>query len=103
MKFLAAILSIYIFTLNLVPCEDNSALENEVKTEISIEIDDNHEHQNADLCSPFCICQCCHISITNFYLIDYTIPNPFISTEMFHYTDGLEKDFNLSILQPPQV
>ncbi len=102
MKFIAFILSIYIFALNLTPCEDNTVSDSEVKTEISHSTDD-HQHQDIDLCSPFCSCQCCHIYATYFKIIDFTIDTTNISTEVFYHFNGLEKDFNSTILQPPQV
>ena len=100
MKFLAFILSIYIFALNLAPCEDNVALDNEVKTEILQAIGD--DHQNSDLCSPFCNCHCCHIHATYFKIVAFTIDTTNITTEVFYHFNGLEKDFNSTILQPPR-
>lgn len=103
MKVLALILSIYIFALNLVPCEDNAIPDNEVKTEISQALDNDHQHQGADLCSPFCQCHCCHIHVTHFNVVDYSLSNTIISTQLFYCSEGLEKDFNTNLLQPPQV
>jgi len=103
MKFLAFILSLYIFTLNLGPCEDNCMLDNEVKTEVSQAMGDNHQHQGSDLCSPFCNCHCCHIYATHFKVLGFTVAVTEISTDVFYHFDGLEKDFNPIILQPPQV
>ena len=103
MKILAFILSIYIFALNLVPCEDNQTFDNEVKIEISQAIDDDHQHQDSDLCSSFCSCQCCHIQATHFKIVDFTITSTDISTVVFYHINGLEKGFYPSILQPPQV
>ena len=40
--------------------------ENKRMMEISQDLGDNHQHQDADLCSPFCICQCCHLNVTYF-------------------------------------
>ncbi|WP_223552089.1 DUF6660 family protein [Aestuariivivens sp. NBU2969] len=102
MKFIALLLSIYIFGLNLVPCEDNGKFTDEVKTEISQVQCNDHQHQDRDLCSPFCSCECCHICILSFNAVDYIIQNPFVSTEVFYYKGGLEKNFNFYILQPPQ-
>lgn len=102
MKFLGFILSIYIFGLNLVPCEDNAAFGNEFKTEISQALDD-HQHQDTDLCSPFCYCHCCHIHVTHFNVVDYNLSNTVIYTQEFRYFKGFEKDFNTTLLQPPQV
>ncbi len=103
MKFLAFILSIYIFALNLAPCEDNATLDNEVQTEISQGMDNDHQHQDSDLCSPFCICQCCHINATYFQFADLKFNFPYISTQDFLYLNGTEKDFTTSILQPPRA
>ncbi len=103
MKFLAFILSIYIFALNLAPCEDYTMLDNEIQTEISHLADDDHQHQGADLCSPFCICQCCHISAMHFKFVYEKLDISNISTQDFFYQSGTEKDFTTSILQPPRA
>ena len=103
MKFLAFVLSIYVLALNLAPCEDNAGLDIEVKTEISQAIGDDHQHQEADLCSPFCICHCCHIHATYFKIADFKEDTTDISTEVFYHFNGLVKDYNSNILQPPQV
>jgi len=103
MKFLAFILSIYIFALNLAPCADYSVPDDEVETEISQAIGDDHQHQDSDLCSPFCSCQCCHINATHFEIADIELDIKLISTLDFFYLNGSEKDINTSILQPPRV
>ncbi len=102
MKFLAVILAFYIFALNLAPCEDTAAVDNLTSIEISQPADD-HQHQGLDLCSPFCICHCCHIHATNFKIVDSTLTSTDISKKVFFYSNRLEKDFYTSILQPPQV
>jgi len=101
MKFLAFILSIYIFGLNLAPCDDYGTVDNGFKTEISKAMGD--DHQDSDLCSPFCNCHCCHIYATHFKIVDFKVASAYISTEVYFHFDGLEKDFNSTILQPPQV
>ncbi len=103
MKFLAFILSIYILALNLTPCADYSVPDDEVKIEISQAIGDDHQHQDSDLCSPFCSCQCCHINATHFKIADIELDIKLISTLDFFYLNGSEKDINTSILQPPRV
>ena len=101
MKFLAFILSIYILALNFSPCEDNSSGNDELKTEISEQ--SSSEHADLDLCSPFCQCHCCHIHTTYFNILDFAIASTPISTQVFFHFNGLEKDFNNTILQPPRV
>ena len=103
MKYLTFILSLYILALNLAPCEDYAATDNEVQTEISQLIDSDHQHQDSDLCSPFCICQCCHINTIDFKFVDVNIISYYISTQDFFYQNGTEKDFTSSILQPPRA
>ncbi|WP_299672592.1 DUF6660 family protein [uncultured Polaribacter sp.] len=107
MKFLAFILSIYILTLNLAPCEDYEAgaFNDDIEPEISQIFDNDHQHQDQDLdlCSPFCICQCCHISTMNFKFVDIKFNIFYISTQDFFYQNGIKKSFTASILQPPKV
>jgi hypothetical protein len=103
MKFLAFILSIYIFSLNIAPCADYVATDNDAKTEISQAIDSDHQHQDSDLCSPFCICQCCHISATYLQFANLKLDITLISTQDFLFLNGTEKDFTTSILQPPRA
>ncbi len=103
MKYLAFLLSLYIFALNLAPCEDGNMLNGDVETEVSQAMDNDHEHGGADLCSPFCQCHCCHIHATHFEILDFKVALTDISTKVFYHFNGLEKDFNPTILQPPQV
>lgn len=103
MKSIAFILSIYIFALNLAPCADYVASDDDAKTEISQSMDDDHQHQDSDLCSPFCICQCCHINATYYQFADLKLDFPYISTQDFLYLNSTEKDFTTSILQPPRA
>tara|TARA_R110002049_G_scaffold134581_3_gene294065 strand:- start:101 stop:409 length:309 start_codon:yes stop_codon:yes gene_type:complete len=102
MKNLAFILSLYIFALNLAPCADTVASDNDVQIEI-LQAADDHQHQILDVCSPFCICQCCHINATYFKFVDLKLDFSYISTQDFLYLNGTEKDFTTSILQPPRA
>jgi len=76
-----------------VPCEDTGTFDNEVKTEISQDLGDNHQHQDADLCSPFCICQCCHINATYFKFAEIKFEFKYNSSQDFLYLNGIKKDF----------
>ena len=104
MKHLALILSIYIFALNLTPCSDYIASGNtDVTTEILQVTGDDHQHQEPDSCSPFCICQCCHINATYAQHVDLNLNTILISTQDFFYLNGTEKEYSTSIAQPPRV
>lgn len=103
MKVLAILLSFYIFGLNLAPCADNDVPNSEAQTEITESFDNDHQHQDSDLCSPFCICQCCHINATHYQFANLKLDNTYNSTQIFFCLSGLEKDFTTSILQPPRA
>ena len=104
MKMIALLLSIYIFALNIAPCADFVATDyDDAKTEMSQTVDSDHQHQDSDLCSPFCICQCCHISAIHLQFVDLKLDITLISTQDFLYLNGIEKDFPTSILQPPRA
>jgi len=103
MKHIAFLLSIYIFTLNLAPCADFIVSDNDAQTEITQIAHDDHQHQESDSCSPFCICQCCHINATHLKFVSVQINTSLISTQDFFYLNGTEKDFTTSILQPPRA
>lgn len=55
MKAISAILLIYILGLIFVPCTDAHADSNPNTTIEIVHAADEH----ADLCSPFCFCDCC--------------------------------------------
>jgi len=103
MKFLAFILAIYIFALNLAPCADNDSSGIDSNIEITQGFNDDHQHQESDFCSPFCICQCCHINATHLQIVEVKLEIISISTQVFFYLDGLEINYSSSVLQPPQA
>jgi len=103
MKYLAFIFSVYIFALNLAPCADFVSSADAMKSEISQTMDENHQHQNLDLCSPFCICQCCHVNATDVKFLNVKSTITKIFTQDFFYLYGAENNFSTSILYPPRV
>lgn len=104
MKFFAIILSLYLTSLTCIPCSD-VIVDTQENTIASIELNNDHspnEHA-ADLCSPFCTCQCCHIEIipsTDFSVTFAHIENP---QETPSYFESISKNHSLSLLQPPQL
>jgi hypothetical protein len=59
-KFVSLIFSIYIAFIACYPCSDQATCVDEERTGTTI-VFSGHEHssQEIDLCSPFCICNCC--------------------------------------------
>lgn len=67
----------------------------------------NHSHDNAtDLCSPFCICNCCSaVTLSYSPIISYEFPIQFKKIQSLDsiYTSVVYSNFYGSIWQPPQI
>ena len=68
---------------------------------------ENHSHDKSkDLCSPFCICNCCGSQVVSYFqsnIIDFPIPFEGIKTQLPTYTSVFASNFFGSIWQPPQI
>jgi hypothetical protein len=106
-KIIAVILSFYVLGLNFLACNDDfSSLKTDTEiTEVDFQdLDIDHTHdQQADSCSPFCSCHCCHVHTINFNSPEFQPLVSNISSEIFTNFDGLSKEIPHSLLQPPQV
>lgn len=104
MKWLYIILSIYITVLSCIPCSD----ENECNvTTSNITIIDNHqEHEHeAEMCSPFCICNCCGcsgITLIQSHSIDYKITVDIVTVSNM-YVPAFIDNYTGSVWQPPKI
>lgn len=114
MKIFSFILSIYIFCLAILPCDDIHLVLNEVGHSAAYHNDhesqDKHEHSEGsdNHCSPFCSCTCCHSPVT-FELIFKTSPNSIAYVQVsrddntFLYYDSPSSTFLNTIWQPPKI
>lgn len=103
MKFLAIIFSIYFLGLNFVPCEDAVQLTESDSQFQQASLDEDLTPINADDCTPFCQCHCCHVHVTNFIATSYEAFEPVISTLIIQKGEisGLEiPNFHF---QPPRI
>ncbi|UNY98472.1 hypothetical protein MQE36_15505 [Zhouia spongiae] len=101
MKSIAFILSLFLIGLSLAPCSD---AEVKAECEMQVTADHNDHEQHIDLCSPFCVCQCCHshttfptqlFEVKNTHTVIVSVTNNYLSL----VTDShLEK-----LLRPPQI
>ena len=104
LKSIGLILAIYILALNFAPCADNDEAKDLATTSIElVDTDNNHEHSDLDLCSPFCQCNCCQIFVTYHNLADLEIISKGISTEIYLHLDGFGKDITGPLLHPPRL
>lgn len=101
MKVLTIILSLYILTLNFIPCEDSTVQDPTDTAELVQSSVDDHGH--IDMCSPFCQCHCCHINATYYKIAEVKLPTQEISANLILHFNSLGKDISRSFLQPPRL
>ena len=102
MKTLCLILSIYTLYMISLPCRDNMGCadnhhHNTEQNSSHNDDDDCHE------CSPFCTCNCCHVStVLTFQVFFKSINFLFQEIETIHKESSLKEVF-IPIFQPPQI
>ena len=114
MKLFCYIFSLYFVLLSCLPCNDSEHVllpPQPPQYAMNIEVQnhhnpDNHDNCN-DLCSPFCTCACCGMTINLQATFNYTpksqpIPLPIVS-ENFSYQSPHSNQYLQGVFQPPQV
>lgn len=104
MKLLTFLLSIYLVALSCLPCADMEADSTTSKETASNHED--HSHNENDLCSPFCVCNCCGAQFASFTTtIYFDIPTitTAIETKESIYKPIFTSNYYGSIWQPPQI
>lgn len=107
MKYLCQILAIIILTLSTEPCVDGNG-DNTSSSAVtySQHKEDHSNKKSKDLCSPFCICNCCGQNTLNYSpTIVYDLQMTFeeIKTSNSVYASIFASNFYGSIWQPPQI
>lgn len=103
MKFIALILTIFLFSLLAYPCHDDICDNHSCKEENTVNHKQSHDEQNCHTCSPFCICGCCQT--TTITSVNINI-KPIVTTPTIYlseYKESLLKEFSKSIWEPPKV
>ncbi|MDQ6469713.1 hypothetical protein RB619_03575 [Flavobacterium sp. LHD-80] len=106
MKWIAALLSIYLMALSNMPCADMEVDSVMHKTaQFSSEANHSHDKDN-DLCSPFCACNCCGAQVLSYQApLSFEFSKTFnqISIQLPNYNSVFASNFYGSIWQPPQI
>ncbi|NAS30006.1 hypothetical protein GTQ40_03395 [Flavobacteriaceae bacterium R38] len=104
MKFFTVILSVYILGLSLVTCNDDTC-DDDIITgdEITFTQKNNQHSGEIDLCSSFCSCQCCQISINTVNLLAYDLLSEDVFSPIFSYHNNRLQSVSNSLFQPPRV
>jgi hypothetical protein len=102
-------LSIILLILSCLPCADaNKDIVYDSNGKVLAEKHDDHSKElHSDLCSPFCICNCCGAQVLSFtpsitfsFREDFTA---FIEKPETIYKAHYASIFSGSIWQPPQI
>jgi len=105
-KSASILLSVILMVLSCLPCSD-AAIDPEHTKSVSQNQTDKHDDNHNDLCSPFCICNCCGVQILNFTpvfsFVIYDIPAGFTPKQEIAYKSQFASMFSGSIWQPPQI
>ena len=104
-NFINIIMAVYIAFITCYPCSDKDICVDEDSTaqhELIIKAQED-SHQNLDLCSPFCICNCCHSTINQPKFLSLVFPSlkmhEFNAVITFHNVQAIF----YSIWQPPKL
>ena len=98
MRFLCALLTVYVFALSIHTCADGNTSGHEVST-----LEQTSDgHGEMDLCSPFCTCTCCagitHVKVNHF--------QHFIPMHTLVYSESTSTVLSMPrtpVWQPPQA
>jgi hypothetical protein len=99
-KILTSILSVYLLLLSVYPCADENSCADKTDSGNSVFFTAN-EHENAESCTPFCVCSCCQFSKTC-NCIKLKSPEPLAD----HYAEEIQQQLSeiyFPIWQPPQL
>ena len=98
MKAFATILTIYVFALILIPCEDSEYHSDTASTDVEYVLGGSHYQ----LCSPFCADHDCHSHITVSFVNSMFVPNQFVMAVNVEVTTTIPTPF-FAIWQPPKI
>ncbi|WP_460474266.1 DUF6660 family protein [Emticicia fontis] len=109
MKILQFILSMYILTLSFLPCGDVEDCNEVGNVPVIFSQSSHSEHQDdAEFCSPFCICTCCGTNISYNFHIPFLASEdqPYVFTQnlrVAYKNDSSLSNFFGNIWQPPKL
>ncbi len=92
--------------LSCMPCADTEENHEYSFSEVEQPYQQHSHDTENDLCSPFCICNCCSSQIlgyTEVYFIDFPLQFEEIKTQIPTYRSIFASNFYGSIWQPPQI
>lgn len=105
MKYFWLLFSVFLCSLSVYPCSDNS--ECETKTELSKTNTPQKNHPETEHCTPFCSCACCGVpSIQNqlsFTIFKKRLVPSEKEKQLNFYSFRYEDKMGSKIWQPPKI
>ncbi len=104
MKIVAFILSILILVMSVRPCSDGSTISSCESAEYSGCHHDTGDQRGGveDDCSPFCVCQCCGITLfMPDFIPSYEVLDDFHFGYSFLYSFDYSFDYSTGVWHPP--
>lgn len=104
LKAISYILSIYVVFLSMLPCSDGMEYFSAQISPVQQAAEHQNHNDEPELCSPFCKCSCCGISMyTPIALAHITIVNEeYVELSSFAPVFNLEEPAS-TIWQPPKI
>ncbi|MFC6269488.1 DUF6660 family protein [Frigoriflavimonas asaccharolytica] len=106
MRLFTFFFSIYLFALAVVPCADAMTIHEQFSQNSEFSQTDQHSENHQDLCTPFCTCSCCGISL-DIKFASVFLKFPEAKSEFYkiiaNRQTSLFSNYNGSIWQPPKI
>nr|WP_309840439.1 DUF6660 family protein [Chryseobacterium sp. SLBN-27] len=108
MKILRLLLTFYFIALLIIPCSDVETLRVVGHhNEISISTENSQSSTDDGTCSPFCICNCSHVSVIAFKvepLLEIPLQVQFyFSKKILFHKNNIAYQVYDNIWQPPKI
>jgi hypothetical protein len=106
MKWFTAIWAFYLMVLSIVPCSDAHNLCNTTQATMAAEQTHRHDQDKDDICTPFCHCSCCSVSIA---ILTPGFPGEnrhaatYVDNKIFIHDFSFLSGYYGNIWQPPKI
>jgi hypothetical protein len=103
-KLTSFLFTLYLACLAVYPCSDQHSCADEKKAGITIVDTTDHDHDanESDHCTPFCICSCCSTSMQATALLNIDLQQTTHNTVFIPYRENYIPNTSHSIWQPPK-
>lgn len=100
MKIFTFIMAFYLLLLAAMPCSDSEECESQV---MAAQTNHSEHEDEAEGCTPFCICACCptHVYVSD--LLSENFPTPVFSALSSEINTEIRSFISHAIWQPPRT